>query len=266
MDRQERLRNIRTGEPIDCCGLTLWPVLMWNYGEFLSCAQVWRLRLSALPYPFCTLDFFSALLASDTDGNRKGRPSGLFAAALRMLALSTRTDAADLLHPGRIRLGHRGELPTVEEIVLMQNRAEVAVPAARLPVLRQLIAEQNGLELPDEADNPDLVEQKTTSGTSSRYAEQFSVEDMIASVAYQSRLREKEILGWTVREFENRRRAIDRDKHYMLCAAAELSGMVKFPDGNPARSWLLDTVDTMRGTVPISKIAQKMGLQHQKGE
>ena len=63
MDRQERMRNIRTGEPIDCCGLTLWPVLMWNYGEFLSCAQVWRLRLSALPYPLCTLAFFSALLA-----------------------------------------------------------------------------------------------------------------------------------------------------------------------------------------------------------
>lgn len=92
------------------------------------------------------------------------------------------------------------------------------------------------------------------------------MDDMISSVAYLSHVRDVEILDWTVREFENRRRAIDRDKHYMLYASAELSGMVKFPDGNPAQSWLLDTIDTHKGTVPLSKIAQNMGIQNKKGE
>lgn len=267
MDKTERIRKIRTGEPIEAFGLLFYPISMWHYEEYMACADTWKMRLSALPYPYCTMDYMNAMLAMDMDAaqNQKGT-NGYFARVLKLFSLATRTDGAELLQTDRILINRNGKIPLIEQMTVIQNGKSTTVTPGQFAAIRRIIAEQNGLELPDEADNADLAEQPRLTTGDSRFKEKFNMDDMISSVAYLSHVRDVEILDWTVREFENRRRAIDRDKHYMLYASAELSGMVKFPDGNPAQSWLLDTIDTHKGTVPLSKIAQNMGIQNKKGE
>ena len=82
------------------------------------------------------------------------------------------------------------------------------------------------------------------------------IQSNIASVAYQSGIRERDINEWTVREFENRRKAIQRDKRYQMYGTAELSGMVSFKKGNPAPCWEFDIKADECGTMPLSEIGK----------
>ena len=132
---------------------------------------------------------------------------------------------------------------------------------------RQIIAEQNGLELPDEAENIALVQdnEKLKELNNKGKSLNVNLDDLIASVAYQSKVSEKEIMTWTVREFENRKKAIDRDKRFMLCGQAEMSGMVSFKSGNPAPSWQFDVLDNSLGTMESSKLQKTLsGVAEQK--
>ena len=76
-------------------------------------------------------------------------------------------------------------------------------------------------------------------------------------MAYVSGLTEAELDDWTVLQFEHRLKAIERDKTFTLYRQAELSGMVKFPNGNPCPSWCYDAKTLTAGLIPLSDIAQK---------
>ena len=121
--------------------------------------------------------------------------------------------------------------------------------------MRPLIAEQNGIQLPDESFNPEIVEEEQRLSQEGEGKLKFDINTLIASVANASRLRECEIDEWTVVEFERRRQAIEREKQFMLYAQAEMSGMVKFKKGNPCPSWQLDKQD---GLSPALKTAQEL--------
>ena len=84
------------------------------------------------------------------------------------------------------------------------------------------------------------------------------IDDLIASVAYQCRVRERDVDTWTVREFELKKRAIDRDKRHSMYSQAELSGMVSFKSGNPAPSWCFDTLENELGTRALSEVGKQL--------
>ena len=87
---------------------------------------------------------------------------------------------------------------------------------------------------------------------------------MLSSVAYLSHVREKEIYQWTIREFENRKQAIDRDKRYTIYAQAEMSGFVKFKKGNPFPSWCFDKKQNQIGAMSMQEVQKKFGNVKQK--
>lgn len=62
-----------------------------------------------------------------------------------------------------------------------------------------------------------------------------------------------------MREFENRRKAIERDKKYTLFGQAEMSGMVSFKNGNPYPSWCYDSIDESMGTMTTTALAKQNG-------
>ena len=124
-------------------------------------------------------------------------------------------------------------------------------------IIRPLIAEQNGLKLPDESENAELVKDaELLAKADNDISLDINTDDLIASVAYQSGIRERDINEWTVREFENRRKAIQRDKRYQMYGTAELSGMVSFKKGNPAPCWEFDIKADECGTMPLSEIGK----------
>ena len=252
----ERAIAIRKGLPITVSGISIYPVLMTHYEEFLSCKDIFLMRLSSLPAAYASLDFLSALHKMDFDfSSLMGKKTGLFERALRMYALAFRIPFDDLMAGVRVRM--QGDECFFEGL----DVGGVLISAFRLSSrFREIIAEQNGILLPDESDNAEIIESYEWKQKKAAEASRLrvSLDDLIASVAFQSHLREADILDFTVREFEHRKNAIDRDKRYLLYSQAELSGFIKFKNGNPAPSWCFDLEDGGLGTVAAAEITKKL--------
>lgn len=256
----EKKLKIRHGEPIECLGLTFYPITVARYEEFLAVKDAWTIRLSSLPLQYAIKPFLSALVALDLDSFEKtGSVVGFFARVLRLLYLSLRLEykAEDAFRTIYYQRDNPKELSFIK---VTQNGNTVKItPQDFAAYIRPLVAEQNGLELPDESFNPEIVEaeQQMANEANKKNPLIFDSDTLIASVAYLSHLTEKELDEWTILQFEHRIKAIERDKRYMLYGQAELSGMVKFPKGNPYSSWCYDGKSLTAALVELGDLQKK---------
>lgn len=256
---------IRQGKPIEELGLTFYPIQMCHYEEFLMYKDALTLRLSTLPVKYAVKDYLNAIFALEIDSvKNKGENIGLFTRVIAIFMLSLRIDCSikDFIEK-RIKFRRFGKDDfEIDRIVVSQKEETVEITAIEFSTkLRKLIAEQNGVELPEEDLNTDLIKsQKELSELkNSEIKLNTSIDSLIASVAYHSKISEREIDDWTIREFENRRKAIERDKKYTLYGQAEMGGMVSFKKGNPFPSWCYDSIDESMGTMSTSALAKQNG-------
>lgn len=267
--KKDRKAQIRRGECITESGLTFYPITMDYYDEFIQCKNALLLRQSSLPVRYLSMDYLTALFTLDFDAIRsKQESANLFLRAMSILHLSLRIGLNVEELYKNIEVKTNKDQISLKQIVVKQNDKIVKfTPLDFSNKFRKIIAEQNGLELPDETENIELVRDNETLKELKNKGKQlnYNLDDLIASVAYQSKISEKEIMSWTIREFENRKKAIERDKRYMLCSQAEMSGMVSFKNGNPAPSWQFDVLDNSLGTMEGSKLQKTLsGVAEQK--
>ena len=226
-------KAIRTYKPIEKLGLTFYPITMEHYEEFQACKSVLTIRLGTLPIKYATMDYFTAIYSWDKDTH-----ADIFGYLFILLCLSLRISPTE----NNIRIYGNDDIVT--KFTVIQNGKIVEItPQQYSTIIRPLIAEQNGIKLPDESENIELIKDIEAV---SKYKNQNSkikpnVEDLISPVAYLSHVREQENYEWTIKEFEGRFSAINRDKLYTIYKTAELSGMVEFKQGNPYESWCYDT-------------------------
>lgn len=267
--KMDRKAQIRRGECITENGLTFYPIKMDYYDEFIQCKDALLLRQSSLPVRYLSMDYLTALFVLEIDAIRsKQESANLFLRAMTILHLSLRIGLNIDEFYKNIEVHIEKDQIVLKQIVVKQNDKIVKfTPLDFSNKFRKIISEQNGLELPDETENIDLVKDNETLKELKNNGKplNISIDDLIASVAYQSKTSENEIMNWTVREFENRKKAIDRDKRYMLCGQAEMSGMVSFKNGNPAPSWQYDVLDNSLGTVEGAKLQKTLsGVAQEK--
>lgn len=266
---KDRKAMIRRGEPITESELIFYPITMDYYDKFIYCKDALILRQASLPVRYLSMNYLSALFAMEIDAIRSKQPStSMFYKVMLILHLSLRIGFnIDELNKN-ISIRVNNDRIALEHIVIKQNDKIVKfTPLDFTTKFRPLIAEQNGLELPDESENLDLIQgnDKLREIKNKGKPLNVNIDDLIASVAFQSKVSEKDIMSWTVREFENRKKAIDRDKRYMLCGQGEMSGMVSFKNGNPSPSWCFDTLDNSLGTMEGSKLQKTLsGVAEQK--
>lgn len=266
---KNRKTLIRRGEPITENGLTFYPIRMDYYDVFIQCRNALILRQASLPVRYLSMDYLSALFTLEMEELKSGKESSqVFLKVMTLLHLSLRIGLNVEELYKNIEVSIQKDKVLLKHILIKQNEKIVKfTPLDFSTRFRQIIAEQNGLELPDEAANIDLVRDNEKLKELNNKGKPLNVnlDDLIASVSYQSKVSEKEIMSWTVREFENRKKAIDRDKRFMLCGQAEISGMVSFKNGNPAPSWQFDVLDNSLGTMESSKLQKTLsGVAEQK--
>jgi hypothetical protein len=253
-----RKARVRSGLPVSQNGLMLYPIEMLHYEDFLSCKDAITLRISSLPAKYIVKDYFSAVYSFETDYiEKEGKSTGLFSRMIRFFELSLRIGDNKLFYENLFDYENRNGKIVITSINVTQNEKTVKItPFEFSSSIRPVLAEINGLELPDESENIDLVianEQKAALHNKTKTLK-ANTDDLIASVAYLSRCRERDVLAWTVREFELRKSAIERDKRFSLYGQAEMSGMVSFKNGNPFPSWCYDVLDESLGTQSLSEL------------
>lgn len=260
----EKKKKIRHGEPIECLGLIFYPITMAYYEEYIEIKNAWIVRLTSLPIQYAIMPFLSALWAMEYDAIvEKKRAIGLFERVIHLLYLTLRLEY-DREKAFKTIYYFKDNPRTLSHIEVSQNGKVVKItPQDFAAYIRPLVAEQNGLELPDESLNPELIEaEQVYNQSKNQYSLIYDIDTLIASVAYQSHLDEKIIDSWTILQFERRYKAIERDKCFSLYRQAELSGMVKFPKGNPCPSWCYDIekqVNVLRSADDVNKNVSAIG-------
>lgn len=260
---------VRTSQPITKCGLTLYPITMRDYDDFILCKDALAIMQSSLPAAYLAMDFLSALFAyaldeinSPENKQQSSEKTAAFQRVLRLLYLSLRCDCKIENISDDIVYANKNGRVVIDHIKIHQTEETVELtPSMFSGIIRPIIAYQNGIELPNELDNPDLIkEYKKYQKEDDSVKLKVNTDDLIASVAYQSHISEAEIIeSWTVRQFEYRVRAIERDKRYTLCGSAEMSGFASFKNGNPHPSWCYDAETDLPGSTSLSAIGNKLG-------
>lgn len=260
------VKKVRCGQPIEAYGLTLYPIMMEDYTDFLLCKDAFAIMQGSLPARYLGMDFVSALFVYSMDEAANGVPSeqrtSLFQRMISLVYLTLRSTKEEIEQIAKDIEYKQFDENTVgiSKIVIHQDGKTVEITPAQFSFsIRPLIAFQNGFELPDESDNPELIRlaQKMHANDATVNLK-VDPDDLIASVAFQSRVSVGEVMKWTVREFEYRVRAIERDKHFTMFGQAELSGMISFKDGNPYPSWQYDTERDALGASPLSELGKKL--------
>lgn len=269
------VKKVRCGQPIEAYGLTLYPITMSDYDEFLLCKDAFAIMQGSLPAKYLSTDFLSALFALSLDEAHDDTKPELRTAAfqrvIRLLYMALRSTDEEIQSIARdIAYKQINEnTVAIDHIVIYQNGNTTEItPSLFSAKIRPLIAFQNGIQLPDEDTNPDLIKLHNKMHEHDQPVKLIiDPDESIASVAYLSSCSVADLMDWTVRDYELRIHAIDRDKRYMLCGAAEMSGFASFKNGNPAPSWQydmdVDALDT-KSLSDLGKTLQGAGVRQKQ--
>lgn len=224
-------------DSVICEDLKFYPIMMKDWDEFQNCRFSLALMMQSLPAAYISMPFLSALWAIDYDATSRGeKPIGDFARVIHLLYLSLREDITT--NPPEIYT-EKGKPNKLSYMKIKQGESVSEItPLVFTKKIRPLICRQNAIRLPDEAANAELIEAENDISAADEIQLDYNFSDLLASVAYLSSVREKEIMTeWTIYEFMQRQNAIERVERFHTCAAAEASGNIKFPKGNPYPSW-----------------------------
>lgn len=256
------------GTPEEWNGLLAYPVQMKDYPLFLTARECISTAQQTWPVPWCAVKYFDGLIGM-----------GLLPRLALLLKLVFRLPEELTVYPktaapfmGEVACRAGGGCPPhpaspgappqggsqrkIVSLLVAQGDRRAEITPKNFPSLRELIARQNGIELPDEMANPELLQARNDlaqGGTPLK----ASLEDLICSVALKARASPGEIAEWTVRRFQAIERAIDRsDGHWMASVTIAAGG--KFKGGNPFPSWKYDREEGLAGVEPLSALSGRL--------
>ena len=237
-------------EPIEWNSLVCYPIKVADYNKWQAVKPVLTLRQGTLPAVYACMSFLQCVWALQFDAYERGDSSCKTWELLGCLMfLSLRLSDGDIIQP----IGESDDPRTITAMRIIKDGEPHDISVMDFPILRRLIADQNGAELPDEADNPDLIEAANDISNAQDANLKYDFADMLTSVASEMKLRRADLLEWTVREFDDVMRSIRRRYGYFLASMAESQG-AKFSHGNPYPSWIFDKgKDEFAGLISLSK-------------
>lgn len=251
-------------EPIKENGLTLYPITMEEYEEFSSARLAIEVMQQTFPAKYVAMPLLSAFYAMDFDAIMKGQPPiGWFQHALLFLALVLRLgqgmEAQERLKCFKLEI-NPNEPRQLKRIVFSdEGMNEREITPVLFSQLRPVFAAQNGIELISEAENPELIEAERDIAEAKAPHMKQDPYDVITTVAIWSHCDEAEINSWPILKFERRRRAIQRNLDYIICAINEGAGCT-YKGGNPYPSPFLERDKTdSSALMPLSNFAGGQG-------
>lgn len=225
--------------PEEWNGLLVYPVKMRDYPLFLTTKECIISSQQSWPLPWSTVKYLDGLIGM-----------GMLPQLGALLQISLRLDGENLTIYPRMK----GETLSSLFVVQGNNRGEIT--AKNFGELRAILARQNGLELPDERLNGEIIQaQKDLNAGDIRL--KASLEDLIYSVALKSHTSPEEVMDWTVRRFQGTERSIDRSVGHLISSVTLAAGG-KFKGGSPYPSWKYDREEQTNAIEPLSALSGRL--------
>jgi hypothetical protein len=223
-------------------GLIFYPVLVEEYEEFLTAKAAIEFMHQRLPRVFLNMPLLQAYFALDSQSVADEQlPTGLMARAVLFLALSLRlgqglpVDKRIALFRPRVDANGR-----LKSLMFSPDGEEICeITPAKFQRLRPILAAQNGLEIPPDDANPELVDAEKEIAAKKAPDLDVNPESLISTVAALSGADEKEIYDWPIAKLQSRQRALHRTLDYIICGVGEAQG-TKWKKGNPVPNPFFD--------------------------
>ena len=259
-------KSIRKYEPIEIDGLTLYPITVDRYEEFLFARRSLDFLQQSLPVNLISVPLLDAYYRMDIQAVENGEPgSGLFTAALMLLGLALRLtpegDAEQILNSFQI-IADRNDPSRLKCLRFMVNGEEIhQITPIQFTKLRPILAAQNGVELESTDANPDLIEADHDLAVKNAPDLEMSVEAMVHAAALLTGKEEDEIMDWAILKLENRLSSAKKFFDYVICGIGAAQG-TSWSGGNPSpHPWFERKKNKDGGLIAVEKFANGQGLQ-----
>lgn len=237
------LRQIRRYEPVETEGLTLYPILVEEYEEYLLAKGAIEFMHQSLPMAMLNMPILQAYYALDSQSVQDEQiPTGLMERAVLFLALALRIGQG---LPAEKRVGLFRPMVDVatgklKAILFTPDGEEICqITPAMFQRIRPILAAQNGITIPEEDANPELVRTEEELARKKSPELDVNLESLISTVASLSGVEEQDIYDWPIAKLQNRQRAIHRTLDYIICGVGEAQG-TKWKKGNPVPNPFFD--------------------------
>lgn len=231
------MKLINRYKPVEVEGFTLYPVTGEHYEEYLIMAEAVGYMQQRLPIDLMSMPILSAFFRMDLQKVMDGeQPTGLYTGILISLILAMRLAGKDedLTEVcGRFQAVTKPDDPMTLKALLYETEEQAfSITPAQYNSMRKIIAAQNGIEIRDVLENPELVDAEADLAEKGAMKLEPKVTDYIDAAVVLTGLDEDTIYQWPVlklnRILEMHRRIID----YQVCGIAEGSG-ASWKGGNP---------------------------------
>lgn len=237
-------------KPIPYKSLLVYPALMSDYLLFHYCAQCLMLDKNSIPdVKIISMSYFEYLLylyyaKNDVD------PIGMFDGLLRIVL--RKTDEEDFT----IRYKYDEAGKAIFEI------AGEIFTSNDFDAIKEIIVEQNLLELPDETiqkEIRDKMEEANRLRQRINGNKMATLEDQMIAVAVYTGWDFDKICKMSIRKFVKTLQRADLLLHYKIYLGASMSGMVEFKDKSVIKHWLSEIVpDNTNGLVKAESVQGEM--------
>jgi hypothetical protein len=259
-------RSVRKYEPIEIDGLTLYPIKVNRYEEFLWARRSLDFLQQSLPVELMSVPLLDAYYRMDIQAVENGEHgTGLFTATLILLGLALRLmpdgSIEDVLNQFTI-IADRNDPTRLKCLRFTVNGEEThQITPIQFAALRPILAAQNGVELESDDANPELIEADRDLATKDAPNLDMSVDAMISAAALLTGKDEDEINDWPILKLEHRLSAAKNLMDYMICGIGATQG-TSWKGGNPnPHPWFARIRDKDGGLIAIEHFANGQGLQ-----
>lgn len=237
------LEAMLRGDPEEWNGLLVYPVRMRDYPLLLMAQESITASQQSFPAPWCTVRYLDALYGME----------GMFPRLCLMLGLAFGLPVRE----ERLPLYPEVKGNNLLSLRVVQGERTGTITPRNFGELRTVIARQNGLDLPDETLNGEVLAAQRDLNASGAPQLKSSFEDLICSVALKAGTSPEQVMGWTVRRFQITERALDRAVGHLM-ASITLAAGGKFKGGNPYPSWKYDREETTHAIEPLSALSGRL--------
>ena len=259
-------KSIGKYEPIETEGLTLYPITVENYYEFLTAKPSLDFMQQTLPIELMSIPLLDAYFRIDMGLVDGIQPTGLFTQALLALALALRLmphgKPEEQVRKFQIVPDDVNNPTRLKHLRFVRNGEEICtITPVQFGRLRPIIAAQNGVELVSDTANPELIQAERDLAEKNAPKLNMDVESLITATALITGKDESEIYKWAILKMNNRLESAKRVIDYMVCGIGESQG-TKWKGGNPAPNpWFERLNDKKAGVIPLESFSNGQGLE-----
>ena len=247
-------------------GLTLYPIKVSAYEEFLQARPALEFMQQSLPIEYMSMPILQAFFSLDFGAALNGKmPTGLFSSALLGLGLSLRLveepdDPTDIIKRFTV-ITDKADPTRLKYIETVINGMEqVRITPIQYAKVREIIAAQNGVDIPDTDDNPELVQAERDLAEQNAPRLDATIPDMVISVAALENTDEDDIYEWAIMKLNKRLEHHQRVLEYLVCGIGSASGAT-WKGGNPCPNpWFRKLESGSSALMRIEEFAGGQGI------